>query len=424
MDQPDVVVVGAGIAGGAMATVLARAGLDVVIVERDAVYRDRVRGETMFPWGVAELERLGLKDVLLAAGGGFAREVYEYDELYDPAMSRPIPLHAMVADVEGSLNVGHPESCRALASAAEHAGSRVHRGVADVVVSSGPEPVITWVADGASVEVRPRLVIGADGRRSGVRRDSGIGWHETDATLMLAGLLVSGWDGWPPDVNVNGMEGDYFFLAFPRPGGLARLYLEWRACGDRRMTGPGRVEDFLEVFRTLTCVPGGDRFGNIRPAGPLASYPMTDGWTEDPTADGVVLVGDAAGWSDPTIGQGLSIAMRDVRIVSELLLANRRWDRELLGPYVDERRERMRRLRITSGVMLTVFCDASERGRERRRAWRQRLIREPALLRPVAVMLTGPESAPAEYMTEAAIDLVRGLGAEPNEPADRRSDAT
>src|SRR5688500_6532184 len=114
MDQPDVVVVGAGIAGGAMATVLARAGVDVLLLERETAYRDRVRGETMFPWGVAELERLDLTDVLLDAGGGFARELYEYDELSEPETSTPIPLHAMVHDVEGALNVGHPESCRAL----------------------------------------------------------------------------------------------------------------------------------------------------------------------------------------------------------------------------------------------------------------------------------------------------------------------
>ena len=121
MSQVDVAVVGAGIAGGAMATVLARAGLEVLLVERDNAYRDRVRGETMFPWGVAELERLGLRDVLVDAGGGFARELFEYDELYEPATARPIPLHAMVPGVAGSLNVGHPQSCQALATAAEAA---------------------------------------------------------------------------------------------------------------------------------------------------------------------------------------------------------------------------------------------------------------------------------------------------------------
>ncbi len=227
---------------------------------------------------------------------------------------------------------------------------------------------------------------------------------------MLAGLLVSGWDGWATDVNVNGVEGDFFFLAFPRPGGLARLYLEWRLSGDKRMTGQRRSEDFIDVFRALTCLPEGELFANVEPAGPVATYPMTDGWTKDPTAVGVVLVGDAAGWSDPTAGQGLSVSMRDVRVVSELLLTNSRWDRATFEPYTDERGERMRRLRLTTAILHDALCDFSERGRERRRVWRQQLVHDPRLLRPVAIMLTGPESAPAEFMTTDAVRLVRELG--------------
>lgn len=50
----DVVVVGAGIGGAALATVLARNGIDVLVLERQTAYRDKVRGEWMAPWGVAE----------------------------------------------------------------------------------------------------------------------------------------------------------------------------------------------------------------------------------------------------------------------------------------------------------------------------------------------------------------------------------
>ena len=47
----DVAVVGGGIAGSALATVLAREGLDVVVLERQRAYADRVRGENLHPWG-------------------------------------------------------------------------------------------------------------------------------------------------------------------------------------------------------------------------------------------------------------------------------------------------------------------------------------------------------------------------------------
>ena len=47
--NPDVVVVGAGIAGASIATVLARGGIEVLLLERQREYRDRVRGEFMQP---------------------------------------------------------------------------------------------------------------------------------------------------------------------------------------------------------------------------------------------------------------------------------------------------------------------------------------------------------------------------------------
>ena len=63
-DNPDVVVVGAGIAGASIAAVLARAGVEVLLLERQRGYRDRVRGEYMAPWGVLEARALGLEDVI------------------------------------------------------------------------------------------------------------------------------------------------------------------------------------------------------------------------------------------------------------------------------------------------------------------------------------------------------------------------
>ena len=55
---------------------------------------------------------------------------------------------------------------------------------------------------------------------------------------------------------------------------------------------------------------------------------MNDTWTDSPCAPGVVLLGDAAGWNDPIIGQGLSIALRDVRMVADVVRA----DPDLGGP--------------------------------------------------------------------------------------------
>ena len=69
MPEFDVVIVGAGVAGGALGTRLARDGLGVLLLERTLVHVDRIRGEALLPWGVHEATQLGILDDLLAAGG-------------------------------------------------------------------------------------------------------------------------------------------------------------------------------------------------------------------------------------------------------------------------------------------------------------------------------------------------------------------
>ena len=56
----DVAITGGGLAGSTLGGVLARAGRNVVIVERERHFRDRIRAEFTWPWGCAEIERLGL----------------------------------------------------------------------------------------------------------------------------------------------------------------------------------------------------------------------------------------------------------------------------------------------------------------------------------------------------------------------------
>jgi 2-polyprenyl-6-methoxyphenol hydroxylase-like FAD-dependent oxidoreductase len=60
------------------------------------------------------------------------------------------------------------------------------------------------------------------------------------------------------------------------------------------------------------------------------------------------LIGDAAGYSDPIIGQGLTLAIHDARLVGDALLGGPHWGHEAFGPYATERAERMRRLRATA----------------------------------------------------------------------------
>jgi flavin-dependent dehydrogenase len=55
----DVIIVGGSIAGSTLGGVLARAGLGILVLEREARFRDRIRGEGTWPWGVAEARQAG-----------------------------------------------------------------------------------------------------------------------------------------------------------------------------------------------------------------------------------------------------------------------------------------------------------------------------------------------------------------------------
>ena len=62
--NPDVVIIGGGIAGASLALVLARTGMSVTLVERETAFRDRIRGDSLFPWGAALAQDLGIHDLL------------------------------------------------------------------------------------------------------------------------------------------------------------------------------------------------------------------------------------------------------------------------------------------------------------------------------------------------------------------------
>jgi 2-polyprenyl-6-methoxyphenol hydroxylase-like FAD-dependent oxidoreductase len=400
-DAYEVVIIGGGVAGSALATVLARAGRAVLVLERSTVYRDRVRGELFQPWGVAEARRLGLYDALRGAGGVHHTRSVPYDETMEPveAEAAAAALDKILPDVPGSLGLGHPAACQALTTAAVTAGARILRGIAASEVELGSAPTVRYRLNGVEHVAECRLIIGADGRESAVRRRAGIPLHAIEPRLLGAGLLIENLERWPEHQLAIGTEDDLVFFVLPQGAGRARLYLLYPVDQRRRFAGPTGWRAFLGSF-PFACLPESECIARATPAGPCASYPMNDTWTDHPIADGLALIGDAAGYSDPHIAQGLSIALRDVRILSELLLAGEDWSQAALRPYVEERAERMRRLRFCNAVATALRGEFGPEARERRRRARQLMQAEPKLGLWRRAYLAGPESVPESAFDE------------------------
>jgi len=397
----DVAIVGGGIGGGALATALARAGASVLVLERSTVYRDHVRGEWMAPWGVRELLALGFYDEVRAGGGHHVARHWTCDEDVpaDEAVATAIDLTSLVPDVPGPLCIGHPALCQLFIDLAGRSGAAVRRGVEDVRVAAGRTPEVTYRTDAGEAVARCRLVVGADGRGSQVRRQLSIELHRDPTHHLFAGMLVEDAHGWPDDVQAIGAEGDVHFLAFPQGSGRVRLYLGYGLEQARRLAGAGGPEAFLAAFR-LASLPASEHLAGARPAGPCNSYPNEDTWTDVVAVDGVVLIGDAAGSNDPIIGQGLSITLRDVRLVRDALLGERDWSPATFAPYAAERAERMRRLRFSASVVAQMENEFGDAARARRRCARERQLEDPTLLLPLFAAFLGPEAVPPETFTE------------------------
>jgi menaquinone-9 beta-reductase len=405
-ERVDVVVVGAGIGGSAVAGALAKAGLSVLVLERQVEYTDHVRGEFLQPWGVAEAQRLGVFDTLVAAGGNVASRLLVHDEALtrEESETGATPLGALLPEVPGALGIGHPVVCRALEAAAVSSGAQVIHGVSEVKVVAGVAPEVRYVGPEGERAVSCRIVIGADGRESGVRRQMGIELNRTDPRVFLAGLLVSGVEAWPEGDAVLGTEGDRLFYVFPQGGGKARLYLAMRADERARLSGSDRTAHFLEGFR-LDSLPGSERFTEADAAGPCAGYPMYDSWVDDPVVDGVALVGDAGGFSDPVIGQGLSIALRDARMVSEALISSPQdWSPAVLDGYAEERAERMRRLRFAAQIFADCYEPRLAPVEERRRRIDLLNGADEDLFLVQAAVLCGAEAVPAKCFEDPVRD--------------------
>jgi 2-polyprenyl-6-methoxyphenol hydroxylase-like FAD-dependent oxidoreductase len=106
---------------------------------------------------------------------------------------------------------------------------------------------------------------------------------------------------------------------------LSRIYLiHHKDVLPRRLSDE---RDIAEAIRNLQAAGAPARwFENVELAGPFATFDGAARWVEHPYRNGVVLIGDAAGATDPTWGEGLARTLRDVRLLRDRLWTDDDWD--------------------------------------------------------------------------------------------------
>jgi flavin-dependent dehydrogenase len=160
----DLITVGGGLGGSLLAKNMAESSARVLVIERERQFSDRIRGEWIAPWGVAEAQRIGIYDTLLE------RCAHELSNCETMGMGPPRDLRTTTLQHLHALALHHPAMQEALIEAARTAGAQVWRGAAVRAVRPGEPPVVLVEHDGRFRELKARLVFYADGRSSMSRR--------------------------------------------------------------------------------------------------------------------------------------------------------------------------------------------------------------------------------------------------------------
>jgi 2-polyprenyl-6-methoxyphenol hydroxylase-like FAD-dependent oxidoreductase len=375
----DIITVGGGIAASSLAIAMAERGAKVLVLERETRFKDRVRGEGIVPWGVAEAKELGIFRLL--------REKCAHEVPHVEAGSGLRDLPATTVQQLPLLSFPHQAMQETLLAAAENAGAEVRRGISVQHVEGGLEPSVR--VDGGSLErISARLVVAADGRGSPVRKQTGFSVSEQSNGYFMAGVLLADVHASPDVMHAvfNPELGTWTGL-IPQGGGRFRAYLTYPKSMGFRLQGASMFDQFIRESAE-SYAPMADFCVDARSVGPLASFDASDTWVEEPYHDGVALIGDAAATTDPTYGQGLSFALRAARVLRDELADNSDW--EIAGRrYAEQHRRSFHACHIVEGWMRTLFQDPSPEASELRTRTLPLIAEDPT--RVPDHILSGPD---------------------------------
>jgi len=313
-ESVDAVVVGARCAGSATAIALARAGRNVVALDRDRFPSDTLSTHQLWPGGVAELKRLGALERVEALGAPRLPEAlagwagYEIRGTYTP-----------VEGIDYGLCVRRPGLDAALVTTAREAGAQVRercRVVGLILRGRRVAGVRYRSPEGEEREIWAPLVVGADGRHSLVAREVGTERPQLESANGR-GCYFAYWRDTRPEwgrIAAQWRHREELATAFPCDGGLVLVLL---------MPPIARHDDFRgdlegEYERTVAAIPelrarleGCERHSKVRHTTSTASYFRRS------SGPGWALAGDAGHFKDPITAQGIRDAMRFGRLLGE-----------------------------------------------------------------------------------------------------------
>ena len=316
-ERHDVVVIGSRCAGAATAMLLARAGHDVVLVDRITHPRDTLSTHGLARGAVVQLSRWGLLDEVLATGAPPARQVVfgvDGDE-QTRAIKDRAGVDLLVAPRRYVLDA-------LLTDAAQRAGALVYDGFTASGVLRDDAGRVTGVTVrdrcGRTSTLEAQYVVGADGLRSSIAAFVGapiVESFSSDVALFYAYVESPSWDGYEFHLAPSSFAG-----VFPTHDGQACVWLcrPVHLLDCLRGAGADRGEALLaDLERLAPSVARRSRSGRL--VGGVRGVVGMPNFLRRPYGEGWALVGDAGYHRDPITGHGITDAFRDAELLARAL---------------------------------------------------------------------------------------------------------
>ncbi|MBV8593877.1 MAG: NAD(P)/FAD-dependent oxidoreductase, partial [Caulobacteraceae bacterium] len=427
-DLYDVIVVGGGPAGSTMAWALAQRGVKVAVVERASFPREKVCGDFVEPAGLRILKAMGCLEACEARGPLPITDTRVY---FGPRLGYrgPIPYYGTGQGLppHGYIVPRDVLDGLLLERAASEASATVLTDH-DAVAFAREDGLVRVETEhgGRARTLRGRLIVGADGTESLVRR--AMRGDRIDDRRHISIAQRAYVDG----VEVDGGEATIWFdedgipgygWMFPMAGGRANVGVGIlsETCHRQRQSVPKAFLDSIERLRLRH--PG---CANVR----LASRPrggvvkMYSGVGEN-HFDGGLLIGDAGCFVDPMTGEGITQGMESALIACPTLVAALdagRFDKAFLARF-----ETDFRAYFDPSMRYLSFCAAVMRNWHFREFWMRSTMRgfaeakaDATFARVAGAAFGGLEVSPAAiveqiwkklfgYAGEGALQLLAGL---------------
>lgn len=314
MNDHDVVVVGARVAGASTAMLLARAGLRVALLDRSGYGTDTVSTHALMRAGVLQLSRWGLLDRVVAAGTPPVRTVgfhYAGGETVHVSLRPSAGVDALYAPRRHLLD-------RILVDAAAEAGVEVlHRTTVTGLLRDEHGRVAGVTTAGPPFQVRARITVGADGIRSVVGRE--VGAPVVHQGRAAGAVLYRYLAGLPDDGYVWGYGPGAAAGIVPTNEGLSCAFVTTTPERMRRLRAGGADAAFRALL-DLAAPAHADRVAAAEPAGPFRGWAGVPGFVRQSGGPGWALVGDAGYFKDPITTHGITDALRDAELLADALV--------------------------------------------------------------------------------------------------------